>query len=111
MVLFYHTLHKNSKHSCIKDFFFTVFLSEKYYQFFTQYAQIFAQKTSGYVTGAAGPSDAGLTTVFHIYNTMNNPGAGGMPVASILSLLLFVAITLVLALNKKLSKLWVSYDY
>ncbi len=74
-------------------------------------AQIFAQKTSGYVTGAAGPGDAGLTTVFHIYNTMNNPGAGGMPVASILSLLLFVAITLVLAINKKLSKLWVSYDY
>ena len=74
-------------------------------------AQIFAQKTSGYVTGAAGPGDAGLTTVFHIYNTMNNPGAGGMPVASILSLLLFAAITLVLALNKKLSKLWVSYDY
>ena len=74
-------------------------------------AQIFAQKTSGYVTGAAGPGDAGLTTVFHIYNTMNNPGAGGMPVASILSLLLFAAITLVLALNKKLSRLWVSYDY
>ena len=74
-------------------------------------AQIFAQKTSGYVTGAAGPGDAGLTTVFHIYNTMNNPGAGGMPVASILSLLLFVAITLVLALNKRISKLWVSYDY
>ena len=74
-------------------------------------AQIFAQKTSGYVTGAAGPGDAGLTSVFHIYNTMNNPGAGGMPVASVLSLLLFVVISLVLALNKRLSKLWVSYDY
>lgn len=74
-------------------------------------AQIFAQKTSGYVTGAAGPGDAGLTTVFHIYNTMNNPGAGGMPVASILSLILFLVISLVLALNKRISKLWVSYDY
>ena len=38
-------------------------------------------------------------------------GAGGMPVASVLSLLLFVVISLVLALNKRLSKLWVSYDY
>lgn len=73
-------------------------------------AKIFAQKTSGYVTGSAGPSDAGLTTVFHIYNTMNNPGTGGMPVASIMSLILFVVITLVLALNKRISKLWVSYD-
>ena len=60
---------------------------------------------------AAGPGDAGLTSVFHIYNTMNNPGAGGMPVASVLSLLLFMVISLVLALNKRLSKLWVSYDY
>lgn len=34
-----------------------------------------------------------------------------MPVASVLSLLLFVVISLVLALNKRLSKLWVSYDY
>lgn len=73
-------------------------------------AKIFAQKTSGYVTGSAGPSDAGLTTVFHIYNTMNNPGTGGMPVASIMSLILFVVITLVLALNKRISKWWVSYD-
>ena len=63
------------------------------------------------MTGAAGPGDAGRTSVFHIYNTMNNPGAGGMPVASVLSLLLFVVISLVLALNKRLSKLWVSYDY
>lgn len=41
---------------------------------------------------------------------MNNPGTGGMPVASIMSLILFVVITLVLALNKKISKWWVSYD-
>ncbi len=73
-------------------------------------AQIFAQKTSGYVTGSAGPDNAGLTAVFHIFNTMNNPGAGGMPVASIMSLILFLVISCVLALNKRLSKLWVSYD-
>lgn len=55
-------------------------------------------------TGAAGPNDAGLTTVQYIYNTgimFNN-----MPKAAVMSFLLFIIIVGMTILNSKVSKRW-----
>lgn len=59
-------------------------------------------------TGAAGPKDAGLTTVLYIYNTGIN--FSRMPQASVMSFALFLIIFAIMFLNFKLSKKWVSYD-
>lgn len=59
-------------------------------------------------TGAAGPNDAGLTTSLYIYYT--GITFSNMPVASVMSMVLFVIIFVVLFLNFKLQNKWVSYD-
>lgn len=59
-------------------------------------------------TGAAGPNDMGLTTVLYIYNKgvmFNN-----MPVASVMSFVLFIIIFIITVLNFKLGNKWVNYD-
>ncbi len=59
-------------------------------------------------TGAAGPNDMGLTTVLYIYNKgvmFNN-----MPVASVMSFVLFIIIFVITVLNFKLGNKWVNYD-
>lgn len=59
-------------------------------------------------TGEAGPKDAGLTTVLYIY--FEGMQFGNMPVASVMSMFLFVIIFVIMFINFKLSNKWVSYD-
>ena len=59
-------------------------------------------------TGAAGPSNAGLTTVLDIYN---QGVFKGMPVASVMSFVFFIFIFTIMQVNKKLSKRWVHEGY
>lgn len=59
-------------------------------------------------TGAAGPNDAGLTTVQYIYNTgimFNN-----MPKAAVMSFFLFIIIIIVTTINSKVSKRWANNE-
>lgn len=58
-------------------------------------------------TGEAGPSDAGLSTVLYIYQQgLFNK----MPIASVMSMVLFIIIFIIMVINFKLSNKWVSYD-
>ncbi len=59
-------------------------------------------------TGAAGPDDAGLSTSLYIYYT--GITFSKMPVASVMSMILFVVIFCVLFINFKMQNKWVSYD-
>lgn len=59
-------------------------------------------------TGTAGPDDAGLTTALYIY--FQGLQFGNMPVASVMSMFLFLVIFVILFINFKLSDKWVSYD-
>lgn len=69
---------------------------------------------SGSWEGNAGPKDAGLTTVLYIYFQGIGGGSAGksvnMPVASVMSMFLFIIIFVILFINFKLSDKWVSYD-
>lgn len=67
--------------------------------------QIFAGDTW---TGAAGPNDASLSTSLYIYIT--GITFSHMPVASVMSMVLFLIIFVALFLNFKLQNKWVSYD-
>lgn len=58
-------------------------------------------------TGAAGPDDAALSTVLYIYQ---KGLFNSMPIASVMSMVLFVVIFTVMVINFKLSNKWVSYD-
>lgn len=59
-------------------------------------------------TGEAGPKDAALSTVLYIY--YRGIMFSDMPVASVMSMTLFVIIFVVMVINYKLSDKWVSYD-
>ena len=59
-------------------------------------------------TGDAGPANAGLTTIIYIYH--KGIMFSDMPIASVMSMVLFVIITTIMIINFKLSKKWVSYD-
>lgn len=59
-------------------------------------------------TGAAGPNDAALSTALYIY--YRGIMFSDMPVASVMSMTLFVIIFIVMVINFKLSDKWVSYD-
>lgn len=59
-------------------------------------------------TGAAGPNDAGLSASLYIY--YRGITFGDMPVASVMSMILFAVIFVVLFLNFKLQNKWVNYD-
>ena len=58
--------------------------------------------------GAAGPNDAALSTVLYIY--YKGVLFSEMPVASVMSMALFVVIFVIMLINYKLSDKWVSYD-
>jgi len=59
-------------------------------------------------TGEAGPNDAALSTVLYIY--YKGVLFSEMPVASVMSMALFVVIFVIMLINYKLSDKWVSYD-
>ena len=59
-------------------------------------------------TGAAGPNDMGLTTVLYIY--YQGIQFRNMPVASVMSFVLFLILLAITFINYKLSDKWVSYD-
>ena len=59
-------------------------------------------------TGAAGPNDMGLTTVLYIY--YQGIQFRNMPVASVMSFVLFLIIFAITLINYKLGDKWVSYD-
>ena len=59
-------------------------------------------------SGAAGPKDMGLTSVLYIY--YQGVQIRNMPVASVMSMVLFVIIMIVTIVNYKLGDKWVSYD-
>ena len=59
-------------------------------------------------TGAAGPNDMGLTTVLYIY--YQGIQFRNMPVASVMSFVLFLIIFAITFINYKLGDKWVSYD-
>ncbi|MCI8435457.1 MAG: sugar ABC transporter permease [Clostridia bacterium] len=59
-------------------------------------------------TGEAGPNDAALSSVLYIY--YKGVMFSEMPVASVMSMTLFVVIFVIMVINFKLSQKWVSYD-
>ena len=59
-------------------------------------------------SGAAGPKDMGLTSVLYIY--YQGVQFRNMPVAAVMSMVLFVIIMIVTVVNYKLGDKWVSYD-
>ena len=59
-------------------------------------------------TGEAGPNDAALSSVLYIY--YKGVMFSEMPVASVMSMTLFVDIFVIMVINFKLSQKWVSYD-
>lgn len=59
-------------------------------------------------SGAAGPKDMGLTSVLYIY--YQGVQFRNMPVASVMSMVLFLIIMVITVINYKLGDKWVSYD-
>lgn len=59
-------------------------------------------------TGDAGPQNAGLTTMIYIYQ--KGIMFSEMPVASVMSMVLFLITLVIMIVNFKLSEKWVSYD-
>lgn len=59
-------------------------------------------------SGAAGPNDMGLTSVLYIY--YQGVQFRNMPVASVMSMVVFAIVMLITFLNYKLGDKWVSYD-
>lgn len=59
-------------------------------------------------SGAAGPNDTGLTSTLYIY--YQGVQFRNMPVASVMSMVLFLIIMAVTFVNYKLGDKWVSYD-
>jgi len=59
-------------------------------------------------TGAAGPDNAGLTTVVYIYNT--GITFNKMPAAAVMSFVLFFIIMIAAVINFKASRKWVQHD-